>query len=171
MANNVFLNGKPVEIERKYLIKIPDIAVLKTQSGYNSSFIEQIYIAENGRFNGDRIRKRVFIDGTRYYRTHKEDINGLSRIEIESEISAEEYERLAQRKLPDTRTIRKTRHCFEFNGQILELDIYEFWDDKATLEAELESEEQSVELPDFIEVIADVTGNKSYSNYSLSCVK
>ena len=162
--------GAHIEIERKYLIKIPDIDVLKAQPNYNSSFIEQIYISADGSgtFKGDRIRKRVYSDVTKYYKTHKEYISGLSKIEIEDEISEDEYKELAKRILPHSRAIRKVRHCFDFNGQVVELDIYEFWSDKATAEVEIEDEKQVVTLPNFIEVIADVTGDKSYSNCSLS---
>lgn len=162
--------GKHIEIERKYLIKIPDMAVLKSQPNYNASFIEQMYISSDssGTFKGDRIRKRVYPNETKYYKTHKEYISGLSKIEIEDEITEEEYGKLSERILPDSRAIRKVRHCFDFEGQVVELDIYEFWSDKATAEVEIESEKQAVTLPGFIEIIADVTGDKSYSNYSLS---
>ena len=54
---------------------------------------------------------------------------------------------------------------------MVELDIYEFWSDKATAEVEIESEEQVVTLPKFIKVIADVTGDKSYSNFALAEIK
>lgn len=168
MAKNVFKDGRPVEIERKYLIKIPDLEVLKNQPNYNSSAIEQMYIADNGEYKGGRIRKREYASGCKYYKTYKENINGLSKFEVESEITAEEYNILSERRLENTRAIIKVRHCFDYQGQTFELDIYEFWNDKATLEVELESEEQKVVLPEFIEIIADVTGNKAYSNYSLA---
>ena len=161
-------NGKNIEIERKYLINMPDIEVLKAQPNYSSSFIEQMYISDSGEFGGDRIRKREYHDITKYFKTHKENINGISKIEIEQEISEEEYNRLAEKKLSDTRAIKKGRHCFDFRGQLVELDIYEFWSDKATLEVELQHEDQEVYIPDFIEVIGDVTGDNSYSNYALS---
>ena len=64
MANNVFFNGIPVEIERKYMIKMPDLEILKAQPEYDSSIIEQIYILENGVFCGGRIRKRIFKNQT-----------------------------------------------------------------------------------------------------------
>ncbi len=92
----------------------------------------------------------------------------ITKFEIEEEITADVYEQLSHDIVLKSRPIRKTRHCFDFKGQLLELDIYEFWKDKATVEVELGSEQQTVILPDFIEVIADVTGNRNYSNYSLS---
>ena len=160
-----------IEIERKILIEMPDIHMLENEPGYNASFIEQIYICtdESGNYTGDRIRKRVYNDVTKYYRTHKEDITELSRVEIENEITADEYERLSKLRLPDSRVIRKVRHCFDFLNQLVEVDIYEFWDDKATVEIELECEEQEFVLPDYFKIIEDVTTDKSYSNYSLSC--
>lgn len=162
-----------IEIERKYLIEIPDIDILKAQPNYNASEIEQMYISidGSGEYKGDRIRKRAFSDVTKYYQTHKEYISGMSKIEIEGEISEEEYKLLSKKKLPDSRVIRKVRHCFDFEGQVLELDIYEFWKDKATVEVELESEEQKVTLPEFIKVIKDVTDDKSYSNFALSFLR
>ena len=168
MSNNVYINGRSVEIERKYLIKMPDTEILKAQPGYSGSYIEQMYISGEGSFGGDRIRKREYPDGTRYFKTHKENINGISKFETEEEISEELYDKLSKQKLVNTRAIKKVRHCFEFRGQLIEIDIYEFWDDKATLEVELQSEEQEVYLPGFIDVIEDVTGDNAYSNYSLS---
>ena len=168
MANNVFKDGKPVEIERKYLIKMPDMNVLRNQSNYDSSDIEQVYIIGDGEREGGRIRKRQFKDECRYYKTFKESLGNISRIEIESEISADEYNALIKNKLEGTRIIRKVRHCFDFDGKLMELDIYDFWDSKATLEVELISEDEQVNLPDFIEVIKDVSADERYSNFSLA---
>ena len=36
------------------------------------------------------------------------------------------------------------------------------------METELDSRESDVEFPDFIEIIKDVTGDKSYSNRGMS---
>ena len=168
MANNVFVDGRPVEIERKYLIMIPDMSIVMAQENYSSSRIEQMYLCSEDKYAGDRIRKREYTDGCKFYRTHKEDINGLSRFETEEEITADEYECLSAKKLCGTRIIKKVRHCFDCSGLTFELDIYDFWNDKATLEVGLTSEEQEVSLPDFIGVIEDVTGDKAYSNFALA---
>lgn len=168
MANHIFKDGKPVEIERKYLIKMPDVCVLECQPNYGSSRIEQAYIKGDGVHKGGRIRKRQFEKECRYYKTFKEDLEGISRIEIESEISESEYNELMKNKLEDTRVIKKVRHCFEFDGKLMELDIYDFWDDTATLEVELTSERERVNLPHFIEVIKDVSEDEAYRNFSLA---
>lgn len=162
----VYKNGRPVEIERKYLIYIPEISLLEGCEGYESSEIEQLYLQQGGR-----IRKRKFADGCKYYFTLKQEINGLSRYETEREISEEEYLRLRADILEGTRPICKTRHCFLYKGQLFELDVYEGAKQYATLEIELESEEQSVELPDFLDVAADVTGDKRFRNFALARIE
>lgn len=168
MANGVYVDGHPVEIERKFLVEIPDIELLKKQDNYNSSAIEQIYISGDGVCTGGRIRKREFSNGCKFYKTFKENISDVSRIEIETEITEDEYSALAKNILCETCAINKVRHCFDYKGQTFELDVYSFWDDKATLEIELESEEQPVDLPGFVRVIKEVTGDRSYTNYSLA---
>ena len=50
----------------------------------------------------------------------------------------------------------------------MEIDIYEFWNDQAIMEIELESEDQVIDLPGFIEVIKEVTGDPAYYNGALA---
>ncbi len=163
MEDKVFINGRSAEIERKWLIQLPDMSVMESMPGYECSAIEQIYLSDS-----DRIRRRDYGDRIVYYHTHKENINGISRFEEEREITRAEYMTLSKKRLPGARSINKRRHCFEYCGQIVEIDIYDFWSDTATMEIELKSEDQQVFIPDFIEVIKEVTGDKNYSNYGLA---
>jgi CYTH domain-containing protein len=55
-----------------------------------------------------------------------------------------------------------------WNNILYELDIYPFWNDKAILEVELENENQNVDIPDFLELIEEVTNDNRYTNYSLA---
>ena len=50
----------------------------------------------------------------------------------------------------------------------LEIDIYEFSERYATAEVELPTIETPVSLPEWLEVIAEVTDKQGYSNFSLS---
>ena len=50
----------------------------------------------------------------------------------------------------------------------MELDVYPFSKDKAILEIELNNENQSYELPKFIEIIKEVTNDDKYKNINLS---
>ena len=46
--------------------------------------------------------------------------------------------------------------------------MYEFLKDKAILEIELTTECTSVDIPDFIKVIKEVTDDEAYRNYSIA---
>ena len=67
--------------------------------------------------------------------------------------------------------IRKTRYCLLYKNQYFEIDIYPFWDDKAILEIELNSEEQEVEIPKQLKLIKEVTHDPKYKNSSLANYK
>lgn len=163
------MNNQPIEIERKFLIKIPDINTLRSQPGYFETKITQLYISSpDGKSKGGRIRKSVYKDRTVYFKTYKRDITALKRIEIEREITQEEFQRLSGYIMEGTTPIIKVRHSFEFDEKLVEVDIYEFWSDRATAEVELSSEDEQLRLPNFIEVIKEITYDKRYRNFSLA---
>ena len=49
-----------------------------------------------------------------------------------------------------------------------EIDLYDFWQDRATLEVELATEAEAFTLPPFVTVLRDVTADKRYKNVSLA---
>ncbi len=51
---------------------------------------------------------------------------------------------------------------------MLEFDIYPFWQERAILEIELESEDQQTIIPDWVHVIRDVTFDYRYKNVQLA---
>lgn len=153
---------EPLEIERRYLIRYPDLAWLTAQHGCRAVQIEQAYLQD-----GVRLRKRGGQDGYIYFETVKRG-EGARRLEMERRISEEEYRRLLAEAGGSIRWIRKTRYCLVYEAQYLEIDVYPFWKDKAILEVELLHEDDAVEIPPEIHVIRDVTGDSAYSNYALS---
>ena len=50
----------------------------------------------------------------------------------------------------------------------MEIDIYRFWNDRATLEIELESEQQAVILPPWLQIVRELTGECAYKNRFLA---
>lgn len=158
----------PLEIERKFLIKTPDVAVLEKQPLYMKIEMEQAYLREQQSTAGMRIRKSTLNGKTTYKKTYKKRITSVTCVELEDDISEQSWKDLIFYIDPDSTPIKKVRHCFTYNGQIFELDIYPFWNDRATLELELSSEDQKFELPPFIEVIKEVTDDVRYKNRSLS---
>ena len=92
----------------------------------------------------------------------------MTRREYERPLSSEEYRALLQRRIPDSITIIKDRHSFSYAGLTYELDIYDFWDDKATLEAEVESETTPIPIPPCVTLIKEVTHDRRYNNSRLA---
>ncbi len=152
------------EIERKYLINYPDPEWL---GKYPKSEISQTYLLTDDGMTS-RVRKRTSDGVTKYIFTEKRRVTDLKCIENEREVSSEEYEELLKLADPERITIEKTRYCLPFNGRVVEVDIYPFWNDRAIAEVEMESEDETVLLPDFIKVIRDVTAEKAYKNAAIA---
>ena len=159
---------KGIEIERKLLIRMPDAQRLSAMEGCEAWEIAQTYLKEGSNGETRRVR-RIFTNGSEhFFHTVKKRISQLSSIENEKEISASEYAQLLQQADPLSKTVEKVRYRIPFEGQLLEIDIYSFWQDRATLEIELESEDQALKLPEWIEVIRDVSADFAYKNRMLA---
>ena len=156
-----------IEIERKYIIKRPSEGDMSVMPEYTVSRITQIYLRPIGGAT-HRVRRRERADGVEYTETRKIRIDKMSSTEIEREITEEEFERLAAEIDVHTRPINKTRYTFIYSDQLFEIDVYPEWKHTAVMETELDSRDKEVEIPEFIRIIADVTGNSAYSNASMS---
>ena len=162
------INKAPLEIERKFLIEYPDISALQQMDGYRVRHIEQTYLQSGDGFAGGRIRRITEDGATTYVYTYKERLSDMTRREYERVLSEAEYLVLLKRKNPDTITIEKDRHIFKYDGLVYELDVYEFWDDKAPLEAEVDSEDTPIPIPPCVKLIREVTSDRRYNNSQLA---
>ena len=150
-----------LEIERKFLIKMPDIAELNNGLRRRTE-ITQTYTKERVRL------RRLSENGVvKYIKTEKKHITDITRVETESEISADEYSTMLK-TLSVCGSISKTRYIYPYMGKTFEIDIFPFWNRQAFCEIELLCEDEEFCLPDFIEVIKEVTHDKSYRNFALS---
>ena len=156
-----------IEIERKFVIKMPSVATLMQMPDYTVSEISQTYLASAGEGVTERVRRREYADGVRFYHTVKRRIDKLSCNEDEREIDESEYRSLLERRDTQGQTVEKTRHTFSFGALTVEIDKYRGWDTVAVLEVELPSRETSLTLPDFIEEIFEATGKFELSNAEL----
>lgn len=159
--------GKHCEIERKFLIAMPDSDFLKSQPGCAVWEIEQIYLTA---LPGETRRIRCVTEAseTRYYKTFKRRLTALTAEEDEGQISRADYEAYRNEADPDRHPILKTRCRIPFQNQILEVDLYPFWADRAILEIELNSESQPVHIPTWLHVLKEVTDDHRYKNVSLA---
>lgn len=159
--------GNHCEIERKYLIVMPDADFLRARPGCAVWEIEQIYLtAQPGTTR--RVRRVTEAGETRFYKTFKRRITALTAEEDEGQISAEAYEAYLLESDPALKPILKTRYRIPFEGQTLEFDLYPFWTDRAVLEIELEREDQPVRIPEWVRVLKEVTADYRYKNVSLA---
>lgn len=162
------IKNAPLEIERRFLIEYPDIDALRRMPDYRVKHISQTYLASDGDFVGGRIRKVVQDDRTSYVYTYKQRLSDMTRLEYEREISFEEYSELMTHKKSNTITIEKDRHIFSYAGLVYELDVYDFWSDKASLEAEVDSEDTEIPIPPCVTLIKEVTADRRYNNSKLA---
>lgn len=146
-----------IEIERKFLLKADNwqqhVAHIKPD------LIKQGYLCSDP----DRT-VRVRLMGKKGYLTIKGKTARMSRQEFEYEIPPQEATELLL--LCQGPLIEKNRYKLPVQGQIWELDEF-FGENKGLLlaEAELNHEEQKLEVPDWIE--KEVTGDLRYYNSNL----
>lgn len=170
MAEVLNLLGEPVplEIERKFLIKRPDMSKLLDDMNATASDIIQTYLVSDEPGVERRIRQRGLIGDYSFFYTEKHDLSDGIREEREKIITLQEYINLLSEADTSRRQIRKRRYCFVYKDKYFELDTYNFWLDSAILEIEVNSLDEEFELPEFIEVIREVTNDKDYKNSSLA---
>ena len=73
----------PYEIERKFLIRMPDEEILASLKDH--SRIVQTYLRNESDASSERVRKRIYPDRTVYTHTVKTHVSSIRRIEIEAQ--------------------------------------------------------------------------------------
>ncbi len=155
-----------IETERKYIIAMPTSEKYSCM-GSTESEIEQIYLAaESGVTH--RIRRRSFGERVEYTETEKRRVGIMSAVEREWEITEERYADLALKIDKKTSPIYKRRITFTYRDTVCEVDIYPQWKSTAIMEIELPTEDTEPNIPPFIRVLREVTGQRAYSNRAMA---
>lgn len=162
------MNQAGIEIERKYLIRMPDEGQLAAMPGCEIWDIVQTYLTDGKDMSTRRVRSIQTGAKVQYVHTVKHRKTNMTHDEWEVEVSREEYDRLLQDANPALRSIHKRRYRIPFEGQLLEIDVYSFWHDRATLEIELKSEDQQVILPEWLSIVRELTDDPAYKNRCLA---
>ena len=147
-----------VEIERKWIID-------KDNIGYDLSDAEVLKIEQTYICFSPEIRVRRINDGQQYSFAVKTNMtsDGMTRDEMEKNITKEEYENLVAKK--EGNTVYKTRYQLLDGDYLIAIDIFEEQlEGLAYLEIEFENQEEALnfETPDW--VIKDVTDDVNYKN-------
>ena len=159
--------SNPHEIERKFLIRYPDIAALEANPNCRRVEIIQTYLkTEPGHEH--RIRQRGSDGHYIYYETFSRTVAGHKKIELENRLNKEEYLKLLMDADAELYSIHKTRYCLTENSLYFEIDVFPFWKDQAILEVELSDENQKIVFPEMLEIIREVTDDPNYKNMALA---
>lgn len=157
----------PYEIERKFLIDLPDLKKLEDNPKCHRVEILQTYLKSQEN-EETRIRQRGMNGEYTYTLTTKKKISDMKRIEKEKRITEAEYLNFLMNADPSRKQIRKVRYCLVAKNRYFEIDVYPDWKDHAILEIELNNENEQIIFPENIKIIKEVTNDPKYSNYNLS---
>ncbi len=158
---------EPYEIERKFLIRRPTDKQLASLQNCERVDILQTYLTSSDGAER-RLRQRGSQGSYLYTLTEKRLVTSVKRVETEKRISRKEYLTLLMNADPTRAPIRKQRYCLIHDNQYIEIDIYPFWDDKAIVEVELNDENEEIHLPDYLNVLREVTDDERFKNHALA---
>lgn len=159
---------EPMEIERKYLIRYPDLLWLEDKPNCSKVDMIQTYLNTLPDGTEVRVRQRGQDGNFICYKTEKRRISDVSRVEVDRRIDMKEYVSLLAEADSSRRPVHKTRYCLTENNRYYEIDIYPEWKNQAVMELELKSEDEEVVFPEGIRVIREVTQDRAYTNYEMA---
>ena len=157
----------PYEVKRKFLIQYPDEAYLESLPNCSKVEIIQTYLKSNDG-SEVRIRQRGQHGHYIYTKTIKRKVAPKKRIETETRLTQDEYLNLLIDADTTLRQIRKTRYCLTMRHHCFEIDVYGFWPEQAIMCVELHDENEEIEIPAFVNVIREVTGDDNYTNFAMA---
>lgn len=149
-------------IEKKYLIRIPDISYLDKLGGCSKVKMTLTYL--NG--SSEQCDVKLLLrneEGKKFYQKIIKGNNKKSTISLK----AEEYIDELDNKMLNRNSITKYRYSFIYHSVYYKIDIFED-KDFSILEVDLLNRHETVHFPSFIEVLKDVSGDQNYKNYNLS---
>ncbi len=145
------------EIERKFLVLSDGWKGAAT----GSKSLQQGYLSSNAKATV-RVRTR---DDDEAVVTIKGAVRGMSRTEFEYDVPVADAREMLV--MAEPHVVKKRRHIVPFAGLTWEVDVFEGRHAGLVIaEVELDSEDQHVELPDWVG--AEVTDDDRYYNASLS---
>jgi CYTH domain-containing protein/predicted ATPase len=159
---------EPMEDERKFLVSsVDDIPVPHVPVE-----IEQVYL-RNQNAEEERVRRRGRDTSYVYTHTIKRRKAPGRAAEFDRMITPAEHLMALGRRDLDCAPVRKERTCFVWGSSYFELDRYHDWihpdgERRLILEVEVEDLEAELELPPFVKIEREVTGESEFSNYEIA---
>lgn len=165
----------PLAVTRKFLLqRKPTPAELRQYAaGRVEEFeVEQTYLATHRSNERCRVRRRQQGANTSFQHQlwlteTREDGSAETRL-MERTLTAREYFMHLKQADPTRATVSKTLTCFTWGSTYWELNSFRGASHVAVLEVEAESMEVEVRIPEFVEVLREVTEEASYDSYLLA---
>ncbi len=156
-----------LEIERKFIVYMPDTAALDAMEGEKWEVV-QTYLTTTPDRGSRRVRRIRDKEGERWYYSEKIQLSAVTRIERERQISPEEAAEYLREANHAKRPIEKTRWRIPYGGKLVEIDVFPFWEHQAFCEVELTSEDEEYSLPLWLRIYREVSGEERYNNNKLA---
>jgi predicted ATPase/CYTH domain-containing protein len=160
---------KPIEIFKKYLVEINDEIIEKVKSETNVSYVHilQHYLKSPEGIE-KRIRRREKDGNTIFYYSEATQLTPNTRIKRDRIISEKQYTDYSVEINHQLNIVDKERYGFIEKSRFFKLDIFAFDKTKALLSVQIPSENEEVIIPEYFNVIKDVTDDINYKNYYLA---
>ena len=143
------------EIERRFLVNTDLFSFKDSKKSIKQAYL---FFDDNQVF---RIRK---IDD-KYLIAYKYKKTNINRLEFEYSVSKEDGDALLN--LSKYHIIEKDRYYHKINNQMWEIDVFKGKNNGLVIaEAELNSENQSLDIPDWI--LSEVSNDDKYLNFNLA---
>lgn len=159
---------KPVEKFYKYLVNVDEklIETIKKEANYSYQHIEQHYLVSTNGVER-RIRRRERNGSSLYSFSEANYLSTNERIKTDKVLSERQYYDYLSEVDPNLKAIDKERYSFISNNMFFKLDVFNFDKTMGLLSVQANSE-QDIKVPEYFDVVKDVTENKSYKNYHLA---
>ena len=150
-------------IEKKYLIKMPDLEQLLKNKHCRKVHVKQHYLIDETKKEKEKIVLRRENNKNFYYKVNKKD-----NVKYSNSITADQYINKLEDENKKFYNIYKDRYYYIYDSRCFKFDIFPFWDDKAILEIDILSEREQIKFPKFVEILEEVTEIEKYKNYYLA---
>lgn len=158
-----------VKEQRKFAIDLSKTDLVKIQREGRAIKFLQTYIDMCCANLERRLRKITYKGFTTYsLSTFEIDELGNKTIIEDEFIAKERYDcLLGENRLIEKYAVTKVRYYFTYNGQCFTLDVFDNMGEIGILEINARADEM-IKLPDFVEVLEDVTHNKDFLNKNIA---
>ncbi len=159
----------PIDIQKRFLVNYIDVSSIPKDVKYSVTEIRQDYLGCNTQDCTKMLRSSNIAGGYSYSIIEKHDVSASKSYRKERIISFDEYMNLMNQKDNSLSTIYKRRICFAYKSQYFSLDLFANNTQVALLQVSMTNESVGdVYVPEFLDVIRDVTKDMHYRNYAIA---